>query len=244
MLEGRTVLITGSESGIGAAAAERAKAYGAEVILHGKTESKALKQSAKTLNASYIHCDVSNAGAVQRAMKGLLKKTKRIDALIHCAGIVEHIPFLKSTDQDWWKIFHVNLLGTVHFCQVVAPLMQKAGYGRIVTVASIRGHSTTAAPQSIIYSASKAAVVNLTATLAKAYAPHVLVNGVSPGFTRTGMSKTWTRDTRRHVNSALVGHAAEPIEIAEVLLFLASERNTFMTGETLIVDGGYTLAGK
>src|SRR3989344_475780 len=175
MLKGKTILITGSSSGIGAATAKLAKEYGATVILHGKTESDSLKSLAKELDAEYI------------------------------------------------------------FCQAVIPFMQKAKTGRVVNIASIRASVGTAGKP--VYSATKAAIVNLTAVLAKEFAPDVYVNAVSPGYTNTPISKNWDEKVRKQGNTALGGRIAQPKEIAEAILFLASDKASFITGQTIVVDG-------
>ena len=101
-----------------------------------------------------------------------------------------------------------------------------------------------ASARGMAYSLSKAAVVNLTSALAKEVAPHITVNAVAPGFTMTDMSKTWNDTVRDQVKTALLGRAAEPEEIAEAILFLASDSASFITGQTLQVDGGYEISGK
>ena len=242
MLKGKTILITGSSSGIGAATAKLAKEYGATVILHGKTESDALKALAKELAAEYIFCDVADKTAVDSEVQTLLKKVKRIDVLVNSAGIAPRPSFLESTDDIWLDVFKVNVLGTVHFCQSVLPLMQAAKGGRVVNIASIRANVGTAGKP--VYSASKAAIVNLTAVLAKEFAPDVYVNAVSPGYTDTPISKNWDEQVWKQVNTALVGRIAQPKEIAEAILFLASDRASFITGQTILVDGGYSISGK
>jgi len=242
MLKGKTILITGSSSGIGAATAKLAKEYGATVILHGKTESDSLKSLAKELDAEYIFCDVADKTAVDLQVQTLLKKIKRIDVLVNSAGIASRPSFLESTDDIWLDVFKVNVLGTVHFCQAVIPFMQKAKTGRVVNIASIRASVGTAGKP--VYSATKAAIVNLTAVLAKEFAPDVYVNAVSPGYTDTPISKNWDEKVWKQVNTALVGRIAQPKEIAEAILFLASDRASFITGQTIIVDGGYSISGK
>jgi 3-oxoacyl-[acyl-carrier protein] reductase len=242
MLENKTILITGSSSGIGAATARLAKDYGATVILHGKTESEQLKNLANELSADYIFCDVTDKAAVDREVSKILEKVKKINVLVNCAGIAPRPSFMESTDDIWLDVFKVNVLGTVHFCQAVIPEMQKNNGGRIVNIASIRANIETSGKP--VYSASKAAIVNLTATLAKEFAPNIYVNAVSPGYTDTPISKNWDEAVWKQVNTALVGRIGQPNEIAEAILFLASDRASFISGQTIVVDGGYTIAGK
>lgn len=243
MLKDKTILITGSSSGIGAATARLAKEYGAKVILHGKEESETLKSLAKELNCEYIFCDVSDKSTVESAVANVLSKVNKIDILINSAGIAPSQEFLESTDEHWMEVFKVNVLGTTHFCQAVIPQMQNNKYGRIVNISSIKGYPVTSAPTA--YSASKAAIVNITASLAKKFAPDIFVNAVAPGYTDTPMSLTRTSSkAMEKAKNALMGRVAEPKEIAEAILFLASDRASFITGQTLLVDGGYSISGK
>jgi 3-oxoacyl-[acyl-carrier protein] reductase len=242
MLKNKTILITGSSSGIGAATAKLAKEYGATVILHGRTDSDKLRDLAKELNSEYIFCDVSDKSAVAAEVVKLAQAGKTIDALVNCAGVTLRQKFLESTDEAWLDVYKVNVLGTVHFCQEIIPLMQKQGQGRVVNIASIRGYGITSGRPA--YSAAKAAIINLTAVLAKDFAPNIYVNAIAPGFTETPMSKTWDEAVWQQVKSALVGRIGQPNEIAEAILFLASDKASFITGQTLLVDGGYSLSGK
>lgn len=238
MLKDKVILITGSSSGIGAATAKLAKGYGAKVILHGQTDSDKLKSLAKELECDYIFCDVADKAAVDKAVS----KYSKIDALVNCAGITLRQSFLESTDEEWLNIYKVNVLGTVHFCQAVIPLMQKNKYGRVVNIASIRAFP--AASGRPAYAASKAAIMTLTGSMAKEFAPTVAVNAVAPGFTETPMSQTWDEKVWTQVRSSLLGRIGQPCEIAEAILFLASDKSSFITGQTILVDGGYVISGK
>lgn len=244
MLKDKVVLITGSSRGIGLASAKKAIDYGATVVLHGKTESEELKALAQELNCDYMFCDASDKEAVALAIQKNTAKIGKIDVLVNSAGFVIDESFLKATDDVWLNILKVNFLGTVHFCQAVLPVMLAFGYGRIVNIASIRGETNTSSNSRMAYSASKASIINFTSALAKEAAPNILVNAVSPGFTMTGMSKEWTEKGWVQARSNLLGRPAEPEEIAEELLFLGSEKNSHMTGQTIIVDGGYSISGK
>lgn len=243
MLKDKIILITGSSSGIGAETARLAKEYSATPILHGKTESEELKNLAKELNCEYIFCDVADKSSVESVVAGVLEKVEKIDVLVNCAGIAPRAMFLESTDEHWLEIFKVNVLGTTHFCQAVIPQMQKNKYGRIVNIASIRSYEGTAGRPA--YSASKAAIKNLTAVLAKEFAPEICVNAVAPGFTETPLAKkVWDELVYKQANTSLLGRVAQPKEIAEAILFLASDRASFITGQTILVDGGYSISGK
>lgn len=241
MLEGKIILITGSSRGIGAATAKLAVGYGAKVILHGRSKSKELTDLADQLGADYIVCDVEDKKAVQKEVERMIKKLGKIDGLVNSAGISKPKPFLETADSDWLEIFNVNLLGTVHFCQAVIPYMLKRKYGRIVNVASMRGHLVNIYSKNLTYSTSKAAVINLTVGLAKEYMPDIAVNAVSPGLTETEMSKTWNEALRTEAKNYPLGRPATPEEIAEVVLFLISDRASFINGQAVMVDSGNSL---
>lgn len=236
----RTILITGSSRGIGKATAELAHKSGYKVILHGKTDSKELNQVQASLSGSEkIVFNVVDEKSVKSEIQKLLKKIKTIDTVVNCAGATNSRKFLELSDEDWRDAFEINVLGTVHVCKSILPIMQKAGKGRVVNIASVRGYGITSGRAA--YSASKAGIINLTAVLAREFAPDILVNAVAPGFTETDMSKTWNERVWQQVNSALLGRIAQPEEIAEAILFLGGPKNTFITGQTLLVDGGFSL---
>lgn len=243
-MAGRVVMISGSSRGIGAATARAAAREGARVILHGRTPTQRLEDMAAALDAPAVTADVADAAAITAAIADGVAQQGPIDCLINCAGSVRARPFLEATDDDWLREINVNLMGAVHPCRAVAPGMVERGYGRIVNVASIRGERSAASARGMAYSAAKAAVSNFTAALAKELAPSVTVNAVSPGFVRTDMSASWNDAVWNQARSALVGRLGEPEDIAELLIFLASDRAAFITGQTIVADGGYTIAGK
>ena len=185
---------------------------------------------------------MADKDAVQSEINKILEKVKKIDILVNSAGISLNQKFLESTDEVWLDVFKTNVLGTTHFCQAVIPEMQKNNYGKIINIASIRGFYTTAGNAS--YSASKAAIINLTSVLAKQFAPNILVNAIAPGFTDTPIAKSWNEQVQVQAISNLLGRLAKPEEIAEAILFLVSDKASFITGQTLLVDGGYSISGK
>ena len=238
----RVILITGSSRGIGAAVAKlAAQNYDMLPILHGRTESENLLRLTRELEACFITADVSDGGVVRQVIDGLIEKVGRIDVLVNCAGITGVKPFLEAKEEDWRETFNVNFFGVVNFCQAVIPNMQKAGYGRIVNVASTRSIPSMTSGRRVIYSASKAAVVSLTIALAKAYSPEIAANAISPGHTATDMFRRSDAKTQELAKNNLLGRPAEPKEIAEAILFLASDRASYITGQHIIVDGGQTV---
>lgn len=240
MLENKTILITGSSRGIGAATARLAKSYGANVVLHGRAESANLINLARELNSSYIHCNVADEEAVMKEVSRL----GIIDILINNAGINPSKTFMELTNDDWRQIFETNLLGIVNFSRAVIPGMQKRRQGRIINIASIKGYTYVSGKPA--YAASKAAVMRLTSSMAEELSPYgILVNAVAPGFTETEMTKgTWSREIEKQVSRIPLGRMAKPGEIAEAILFLASSRASYITGQTIVVDGGCSLGKK
>lgn len=240
LLQGKRILITGSSRGIGAATARLAKDYGAEVILHGRTDSDKLKRLASELNADYICCDASDEGKVRE----VIAETGGLDVLVNNAGMQRSKPFLELTTQDWEDVYKTNVFGIVNFSKAVLPLMQSQGYGRIVNISSAKAFPATAGRAA--YASAKAAVNQLTVCMAKELAQYgILVNAVAPGFVETEMTaQTWSDRIKKQVDDSLLGRMARPEEIAEAVLWLASDKNGFMTGQTILVDGGFGLSIK
>jgi 3-oxoacyl-[acyl-carrier protein] reductase len=239
MLKGKTILITGSSRGIGAATARLAKKYGARVILHGRTESRELKKIAKKLKSPYVFFDISDERSVRRAVK----KLKRIDIVVNNAGINPSKTFAQLTVDDWRHIFEVNVFGIIHVSKAVIPGMVRRKHGKIINIASIKGLNHISGKPA--YAASKAAVMRITSSMAEEYARHnILINAVAPGFIETKMTKsTLSPAIRQQIKKIPLKRMAKPMEIAEAISFLVSDKSNYMTGQTIIVDGGYSING-
>ncbi|MBI4035182.1 MAG: SDR family oxidoreductase [Candidatus Chisholmbacteria bacterium] len=246
MTEKKVILITGSSRGIGRATARLAAKEGWSVVIHGQSDSNNLKNLHGELKDSFIIAgDVTDKAGVKREVGRVIEHYGRIDALVNCAGSIVYSQFLETSDEEILTMFKEHVLGTVHFCQEVIPIMQRQGEGRIVNISSIRGYPEMASYKSVGYSMAKESIRSVTASLAKIYAPQILVNAVAPGFTETDIAKQWSEDTRRKaVEGSLLKRTAQPEETAQVIMFLASDKNSFITGQTILVDGGYSLGGK
>jgi NAD(P)-dependent dehydrogenase (short-subunit alcohol dehydrogenase family) len=234
----RTVLIAGSSRGIGAAAARLEAAAGSQVILHGRTESEALKKLSADLGAPAFSCDGQDANAVNAMINEVTDRGYVPDALICTLGAVKETDAMTGDTEVWLEEYRSNVLAPVNFIRAVAPLMLAKGGGRIVTVSSIRGRDNLASPEVTGYSAAKAALENVTVSFAKALAPTITVNSVAPGFVLTDMAETWSDEVRKEVRANLLGRAGEPEEIAALLSFLVSDSASFITGQTILADGG------
>ena len=229
----KVILITGSSRGIGAAIARLAKEKGYEVLLHGRTHSSHLMKLAKELDSKYLIFDITKEDEVRQA----LSKTTQINVLVNSAGVNVSKTFNELTDTDWKAVYDVNLFGLVNVTRHVVPIMKRSkSTGKIINIASIKG--LYASVGRVAYASSKAAVINLTTGLAKELAPDILVNAVAPGFTNTEMTdNTWSDRIKKQVDNILLKRMADPKEIAEVVLFLSSSANEYITGQTINIDG-------
>lgn len=245
----KIILITGSSRGIGRTIAEEAYKDGYKVIIHGKTDSKELQEIYKKLPGSIkIFFDVGNKKDASAAIENVICKTGRIDVLIDNAGVARNfIKDISEVNEDMaieeWR---TNVLGPIHCMQAIIPQMLKRSTGSIVNVGSMKGHPNLATMSTFTYAQTKSAIISMTKSLAKTYSPRgIRINSVSPGYTETDQVKLWNKDTFRRINKGtLMGRIGATKEIADLVLFLASDKASYITGSDFLVDGGYELAGK
>ncbi len=219
--KGRTAVVTGGMQGIGAAIVRRLRASGAEVDVWD------LDGSPKV--------DVADAASIAAAVKTL----RKVDVLVNNAGIAgRNAPTVDYPIEEWERVLRVNLTSQFLTCRAVAPLMVKAGYGRIVNIASVAGKEGN--PNAVAYSASKAGVISLTKSLGKELAQAgVLVNCVTPAAAKTAI---FDQMTESHINYMLakipMGRFVEVDEIAALVCWLASQDCSFSTGGVFDISGG------
>jgi meso-butanediol dehydrogenase/(S,S)-butanediol dehydrogenase/diacetyl reductase len=250
-LAGRKGLITGAGSGIGAATALRFAREGAALMLVDANDT-ALKATLASIQAAcpeaklqMLAADVSHAEPAHEAVRLALEQFGGLDILVNNAAMRNYTPADRVTPDEWQAVVNVNLVGATHYCQAALPALRASGQGAIVMVSSC--YAVTGRKGMALYDATKAAQLSLTRTLAFEEAPHgVRVNAICPGSTltqfhvsraeRAGKSVQQLRGERQ--TTSLLGRWADPEEIAHPILWLASNEASFITGTTLMVDGG------
>jgi 3-oxoacyl-[acyl-carrier protein] reductase len=245
-LQNKTALITGGGRGIGAATALLFAREGAKVGIVDLNEAHigvfSKTAAAEGLDIKTYIGDVSDKGQVENFMEDFVKDFGRIDILVNNAGIVIPTPFMEKTVEEWEKTIRINLIGTFLCAQAAAKFMSEQKSGKMVNISSIRGIEHCGRDAIMDYSAAKMGVISLTKNLAKALAPHINVNCVAPGHTKTEMTDPLPDDVKQNmIQGAYLKRMAEPLDIANAILFLSSNESDFFTGQVLLVDGGFSL---
>jgi len=245
-LSGKLALVTGGGSGLGLAIARGLAAAGARVIVNGRNRDK-LDAAAEALRAESITLetaafDVADPDAVRTAMAALQARLGAIDILVNNAGIQHRAPIADFGDADWRRLMATNLDAPFHMARAVIPAMQARRAGKIINIASIM--SSLARPTTVPYQVSKGGIAMLTRGLAVELAPHgIQVNGIAPGFFRTEMNAALTNNPEFSSwveKRTPAARWADPAELAGAAVFLASDAASFVTGQILYVDGGFT----
>jgi 3-oxoacyl-[acyl-carrier protein] reductase len=245
-LKDKTALITGGARGIGAASAFLFAEEGARVgivdLREDGLKSVTGKARAKGFEIETFVGDITKKEEVDRIVNAFVQKMGRIDILVNNAGVVIPRPFFEKTAEDWEKTLSVNLIGMFLCCQAAARYMLEQKYGKIVNISSIRGIGHCGREGVMDYSASKTAVIGLTKTMAKELAPYINVNSVAPGHTKTEMTAPLPDEIKQNmIEGSYLKRMAEPEDIAKAILFMASGDADFITGQVLLVDGGFSL---
>jgi NAD(P)-dependent dehydrogenase (short-subunit alcohol dehydrogenase family) len=227
-------MITGAASGIGQHTAELFAAEGAALTLLD-CDRKRLASVARETGGTAVEADVTQEPSVTRAVEQGASAMGGIDGVVNAAGIVIHGSVLDVGLADWKLVLDVNLTGTYIVVRCCLPWLAKAPFATIVNIASGQGLLPNK-PGMTAYAASKGGVVNLTRALAAELAPSIRVNSVCPGIVDTPMTAGLERDLDRYA----LGRIAEPLEIAQAILFLTTTESSFVTGAALAIDGGRT----
>ncbi len=244
-LKNKIAIVTGSRRGIGRSITLELAKEGAKVVVSDidlKECQNVCDEIKKTgSDAIAVKCDVSKKRDVDAMVKKTIQKFKRIDILVNNAGVFLMKPFVQMTEKNWDFVLDINLKGVFLCANAVAKQMVKQKGGKIISIASIAGE--VGFMNSSAYCASKAGIINLTKELAMELSPHnINVNVVAPGVIATKMTEDMLKDKKTKevlLANTPLGRMGNPEEIGKAVIFLASNDSNFITGHTLVVDGGW-----
>ncbi len=245
-LKGKVALVTGSAQGIGKEIALVFAREGADVIISDINLEKAAKTSAEVealgRKSLALELDVTAYNKVEEGLNKILDKFGKVDILVNNAGITKDGLLLRMSEADWDTVIDVNLKGTFNCTKAVSRVMIKQHSGRIINIASIIG--IIGNPGQANYSASKAGIIALTKTTARELSSrNINVNAVAPGYIQTEMTARLPEDLKQKMLALIpLNKLGSPADVAKVCLFLASEDSGYITGQTIVVDGGMVMA--
>lgn len=239
----KVVIVTGAASGIGLGIAQLFIQEGAEVIFSDINKSGKAAADAAGKKALFVECDISNTESVKNLVARTLEVFGTIDILINNAGILYQKPISETSDEEWNAVINTNLKGPFLLIREVLPIFEKHGKGKIVNIASIAGiigYENLSA-----YCASKGGIIAMTRSLALEFAPKKInVNCICPGAIKTGMTKAIEENEmmlKQILLSIPAGLMGDPIDIANAALYLASDESDYVTGASIVVDGGWSV---
>jgi NAD(P)-dependent dehydrogenase (short-subunit alcohol dehydrogenase family) len=248
-LDGRTAVVVGGTSGIGRAISLGLAEAGADVVASARrpeqVEEAAAEIEARGRATLRLTCDMQDRGSLEKLLAETVSRFGKVDILVNSAGKIKRAPTLTFPEDEWRDIIDINLTGTLRACQVFGKHMLERCYGRIINIASL--NSFVALSEVAAYAASKAAVASLTRSLAVEWSKQgVLVNAIAPGVFRTALNAQLLDSTPRGKELLMrtpMGRFGKTEEVVGAAVYLASEAASFVTGQVLVVDGGFLASG-
>ncbi|MCI6286913.1 3-oxoacyl-[acyl-carrier-protein] reductase [Acidaminococcus fermentans] len=245
-LVGKVALVTGGSRGIGRAIALKLAENGADVAINYAGNTAAAEEVKAAIEqmgrkALLIQCSVADTDGVQAMVNQVVKELGRLDILVNNAGITRDGLLMRMKEADWDDVMNTNLKGVYNCSKAVMRTMMKQKSGRIVNMASVVGEMGNAGQAN--YAAAKAGVIGFTKSLAKEVASRgITVNAIAPGFIATDMTRVLSDDQKAEMARTIpLGRAGQPEDVANAVLFLASEGAAYITGQVLNVDGGMVM---
>ena len=239
-LEGKIALVTGSSRGIGKSIAEAFSREGASVIVTYKKNFRMAKKITQNLNDSLVvKLDISNRASIIHVVKQIRKKYGRLDVLVNNAGVNKPSDFDKITEKDWDYVLNTNLKGSFMLLQAIFPIMKKQRYGRIINISSASGQY--GGPRTVHYAVSKAGLIALGHCFARFGASYNITNNnIAPGLivTEMGDKMIKTKLGKKILENTLLKRPGTTKEVADLVVFLASNESSYITGQTFNVNGG------
>jgi 3-oxoacyl-[acyl-carrier protein] reductase len=241
-LKNKIVLVTGAARGIGRTIALEFAKEGANVVVNDIMDGTPVAEEIKQMGreAIFLKANIANMQEAEQLADKAVEKFGRIDVWINNAGITRDALINKMTEENWNDVINVNLKGTFSCCKAAAKYMMEQKYGRIISVSSVVGQRGNIGQAN--YSASKAGIIGLTKTLALEFARYgdITVNAVAPGFVNTEMMRTIPEKVMQRIVESIPFHRlAEPDEVAHLIVFLASDKAKYVTGQIVGINGGY-----
>lgn len=240
----RVALITGGSRGIGKEIAKKFDSNNYNLVINyvsDNTDLEGLKKEFENTEVLFVKADVTNYESCENMVNEAIKEFGRIDVLVNNAGITKDNLLMRMKEEDFDKVININLKGTFNMTKIVTPYMMKQRYGKIVSISSVVGVAGNAGQSN--YAASKAGIIGFTKSIARELASrNILANCIAPGFIKTDMTDVLSDTVKESIHAQIpLKKMGEPKEVANAVYFLASEENSYITGQVLNVDGGMVM---